>query len=154
MARFDVDAALANANSDGPQKFKMPSAPEAPQRYRGGYQPKSDPVQGFMSAMQGPTLGWLDEAVGGLSAIGKIGQGADVMKQQYLDARDAVRANVEDYQKNSPVTSGVTKTMAPMADYTAATVAKVASLPVNHETNILRPVPSGLAIVGLTNAAG
>lgn len=30
MARFDIDAALANAGTDGPQKFKMPSAPAAP----------------------------------------------------------------------------------------------------------------------------
>lgn len=31
MARFDIDAALANAGTDGPQKFKMPSAPAVPQ---------------------------------------------------------------------------------------------------------------------------
>lgn len=153
MARFDVDAALANANSDGPQKFKMPSAPEAPQRYRGGYQPKSDPVQGFMSAMQGPTLGFLDEAVGGLSALGKITQGADAMKQQYLDARDAVRANVEDYEKNYPVTSRVTKTATAMPVYMAAPVAKLARLPVNLGTNILRALPSAAAL-GAVTAAG
>jgi len=73
-----------------------------PQRYRGGYKPKSDEVQGFMSAMQGPTFGFLDEAVGGLSALGKIPQGADAMAQRYRDARDAVRANVEDYEGNYP----------------------------------------------------
>jgi hypothetical protein len=151
MARFDVDAALANAGTDGPQKFKMPSAPAAPERYRGGYQPRSDEVQGFMSAMQGPTLGFLDEAVGGLSALGKITQGADAMAQQYRDARDAVRANVEDYEKNYK-SAGLTRMATAMPVYMAAPVMKLASLPVNLGTNILRVLPSALAIGGLTAA--
>jgi len=148
MSRFVIEddpAASGFDISDG--------VPEAPQRYRGGYQPKSDPVQGFMSAMQGPTLGWLDETVGGLSALGKIPQGADAMRQQYLDARDAVRANVEDYQTNYPVLSRVSKTAAAMPVYMAAPVAKMASLPVNIGTNILRALPSA-AVLGAVTAAG
>lgn len=87
-------------------------APVQKQRYRGGYQPKSSPVQGFMSAMQGPTLGFLDEAVGGLSALGKIPQGTDAMVQQYRDARDAVRANVEDYEKDYPTLATLSRVAA------------------------------------------
>ena len=88
------------------------SVASKPQRYRGGYKPKSDEVQGFMSAMQGPTFGFLDEAVGGLSALGKTPQGTDAMAQQYLDARDAVRANVEDYEKDYPTLATLSRVAA------------------------------------------
>lgn len=130
-------------------------------RYRGGYKPKSDPVQGFMSAMQGPTFGFLDEAVGGLSALGKIPQGTDAMAQQYLDARDAVRANVEDYQNNYPTLAALSRVAASAPTMVATPsfgLGKLATSPTSSRAavmgaNMLRAGLTG-AMYGGLNAAG
>lgn len=113
------------------------------------------PLQGFISAFQGPTLGFLDELTGGVQGAGAfIGSGGDMdaATKAYRFNRDLIRGAEAEYRDKYPG-AGITKTMAAMPVYMSAPVAKLASLPVNLGTNILRALPSALAIGG-TTAAG
>lgn len=164
MARFDVETALANA----PQQVATSSRLDVSkalgaekQRYRGGYKPKSDEAQGFMSAMQGPTFGFLDEAVGGLSALGKTPQGTDAMAQQYLDARDAVRANVEDYEDKYETLAAITRLAASAPTAVLLPQFKLASLAASPTSSKAAVMGANMLRSGLTagtygavNAAG
>ena len=164
MARFDVETALANA----PQQVATSSRLDVSkalgaekQRYRGGYKPKSDEAQGFMSAMQGPTFGFLDEAVGGLSALGKTPQGTDAMAQQYLDARDAGRANVEDYEDKYETLAAITRLAASAPTAVLLPQFKLASLAASPTSSKAAVMGANMLRSGLTagtygavNAAG
>jgi len=63
MARFDIDAALAEANQG--RKFDVDAGLQSATARASGADLPS-PVQGFVTAMQGPLFGFLDEMTGAI----------------------------------------------------------------------------------------
>lgn len=105
---------------DGPwTKYAAPAAtaPEAAAAKSNG-EGKPSAVAGFVSAMQGPTLGFYDEAVGAtgaaVEALGNLtplGTGRTI-GEAYRHHRDAARASAETYEKANPVLSHVERAAA------------------------------------------
>lgn len=148
MSRFVIEDDPAGAGFD-----ISDDAPQESVGKRSGRQLPGE-MQGFISAFQGPTLGFLDELTGGVQGAGAfIGSGGDMgaASKAYRENRDLIRGAEAEYRDKYPL-AGLTKTAAAMPVYMAAPVAKLASLPVNLGTNILRALPSALAIGGLTAA--
>jgi len=148
MSRFVIE--------DDPAESGFDISDDAPQESVGKRSGRQLPgeLQGFISAFQGPTLGWLDELTGGVQGAGAfIGSGGDMdaATKAYRENRDLIRGAEAEYRDKYPL-AGLTKTAAAMPVYLAAPVAKLASLPVNLGTNILRALPSALAIGGATAA--
>lgn len=79
---------------------------------------KSSLMGGVVSAMQGPTLGFYDEAVGAVGAavegVGNLtpwGTGRS-MEEAYRHHRDAARQTVADYEKDNPFAAHVERAVA------------------------------------------
>ena len=66
---------------------------------------KSDLEKGFLTAMQGPTMGFYDEIAGAVAApIKAIAEGKP-LSQAYQEQRDVIRGAVESYTKERPWTA-------------------------------------------------
>jgi hypothetical protein len=66
---------------------------------------KSELEKGFLSAMQGPTMGFYDEIAGAVAApIKAITEGVP-LTQAYQEQRDVIRGAAESYSKANPFTS-------------------------------------------------
>jgi len=66
---------------------------------------KSELEKGFLSAMQGPTMGFYDEIAGAVAApIRAISEGVP-LSQAYQEQRDIIRGAVGSYAKEKPYTS-------------------------------------------------
>ena len=122
MATFEVDVGKATYQVDAPDEktaWKMAndvhlkSKPESPSMQAGrradiyiGDLPIGSSVQGAINALQGPTMGFLDEIVGAAAApFGK-----------YQQARDYVRGATQQFRQDYPITGALTSaaTSAPM----------------------------------------
>lgn len=69
-------------------------------------------VRGLISVLQGPTLGFADEILGGIGgAYNALTQGGGFSKN-YQQARDYLRGAAEYEQRENPLTTGITQTMA------------------------------------------
>jgi len=69
-------------------------------------------VRGLISVLQGPTLGFADEILGGVGgAYNALTQGGGFSKN-YQQARDYLRGAAEYQQQENPLTTGITQTMA------------------------------------------
>ena len=69
-------------------------------------------VRGLISVLQGPTLGFADEILGGVGgAYNALTQGGGFSKN-YQQARDYLRGAAEYEQRENPLTTGITQTMA------------------------------------------
>ena len=69
-------------------------------------------VQGLVSVLQGPTLGFSDEILGGIGgAYDTLTKGGDYLPN-YRANRDYLRGAAEFEQKQNPWTTGITQTMA------------------------------------------
>ena len=69
-------------------------------------------VQGLISVLQGPTLGFSDEILGGIGgAYDTLTKGGDYLPN-YRANRDYLRGAAEFEQKQNPWTTGITQTMA------------------------------------------
>lgn len=103
MAKFDVEAALAASSAEGPRRFKMPGAVPAPRAKTDGESLPS-PVQGFVTAMQGPTFGFLDELTGAVNAVGELatGGGLEGARRAYIERRDLIRDAERQFRKERP----------------------------------------------------
>lgn len=118
MATFEVDVGNATYQVDAPDEktaWKMASdvhkaAPqESPSMQAGrkadfsiGGVPVGSSVQGAINALQGPTMGFLDELVGAAAApFGK-----------YKEARDYVRGATQQFRQEYPVTGALTSAAA------------------------------------------
>jgi len=103
---------------DGPwTKYSAP-ATTAPEPTAAKAERKPSVVSGIVSAMQGPTLGFYDEAVGAtgaaVEAAGNLtpwGSGRSV-GEAYRHHRDAARASADAYEKANPVLSHVERAAA------------------------------------------
>ena len=133
MASFEVDVGNATYNVDAPDEktaWKMAndvhlkSKPESPSMQAGrkadfsiGGVPVGSSVQGAINALQGPTMGFLDEIVGAAAApFGK-----------YEQARDYVRGATQQFRQDYPITGALTSAAAsaPMMLIGGAPVAAV-----------------------------
>ena len=122
MATFEVDVGNATYKVDAPDEktaWKMANdvhlkvKPESPSMQAGrkadfsiGDVPVGSSVQGAINALQGPTMGFLDEIVGAAAApFGK-----------YEQARDYVRGATQQFRQDYPVTGALTSaaTTAPL----------------------------------------
>jgi hypothetical protein len=122
MATFEVDVGNATYQVDAPDEktaWKMASdvhksAPqESPSMQAGrkadysiGGVPVGSSVQGAINALQGPTMGFLDELVGAVAApFGK-----------YKETRDFIRGATQQFRQEYPIPAAVTSAMtsAPM----------------------------------------
>ena len=69
-------------------------------------------VRGLISVLQGPTLGFSDEILGGIGgAYDTITKGGDYLPN-YRANRDYFRGAAEQQQQQNPITTGITQTMA------------------------------------------
>lgn len=104
MARFDIDAALDEANQGG--KFDVDAGlKSATARASGADLPS--PVQGFVTAMQGPLFGFLDEMTGAAYGLKSLATGGDYLPA-YREARDVMRGAEEKFKKDYPKTAAIT----------------------------------------------
>ena len=122
MATFEVDVGKATYQVDAPDEktawkiandVHLKSKPESPSMQAGrradfsiGGVPVGSSVQGAINALQGPTMGFLDEIVGAVAApFGK-----------YEQARDYVRGATQQFRQDYPITGALTSaaTSAPM----------------------------------------
>ena len=133
MATFEVDVGNATYKVDAPDEktaWKMANdvhsnaKPESPSMQAGrkadfsiGDVPVGSSVQGAINALQGPTMGFLDEIVGAAAApFGK-----------YQQARDYVRGATQQFRQDYPITGALTSAAAsaPMMLIGGAPVAAV-----------------------------
>lgn len=111
------DAAPAPA-ADGPWSKYAPPAASAQPETKAQTTPKSSIVGGIVSAMQGPALGFYDEAVGvtgaAVEALGNLtpwGTGRSV-SESYKLHRDAARESADAYLKENPARGQVERAVA------------------------------------------
>ena len=111
-------------NSAQPVKFDLKSAnttekpEEAATRYRelfnvGGArksgQQAPSALQGGIAALQGPTLGFADEAAGVGGAFAGLTRGDTNVRQNYVNARDFARGASQQASQDRPILTGVTQ---------------------------------------------
>lgn len=164
MATFEVDVGNATYQVDAPDEktaWKMASdvhkaAPqESPAMQAGrkadftvGGVPVGSSVQGAINALQGPTMGFLDELVGAAAApFGK-----------YKEARDYVRGATQQFRQEYPVTGALTSAAAsaPMMLIGGAPVAAAKGIIAPAATTAGRLLTAGKvgAIQGGVSGAG
>jgi hypothetical protein len=164
MATFEVDVGNATYQVDAPDEktaWKMASdvhkaAPqESPAMQAGrkadftvGGVPVGSSVQGAINALQGPTMGFLDELVGAAAApFGK-----------YKEARDYVRGATQQFRQEYPIPAAVTSAMtsAPMMLIGGAPVAAAKGVIAPAATTVGRLLTAGKvgAIQGGVSGAG
>ena len=139
MATFEVDVGNATYQVDAPDEktaWKMASdvhkaAPqESPAMQAGrkmdfsiGGVPVGSSIQGAINALQGPTMGFLDELAGAAAApFGK-----------YKEARDIVRGATQQFRQEYPVTGALTSAM------TSAPMMLIGGAPVAAAKGIIAP---------------
>lgn len=125
MATFQVDIGKATYEVDAPDEkiawkmandFHASGPKETPSTTEGRNLNSS--VQGFINAMQAPTMGFADELYGGLSAGGRsivnaIGLGnGQSFGQNYQQARDLVRGATSQFREERPLTAALTSAAA------------------------------------------
>ena len=69
------------------------------------------PAQGFVTAMQGPLFGFLDEMTGAVQGIKSAATGGE-FAPAYREGRDLIRGMEEQYRKDYPITATVAPLMA------------------------------------------
>lgn len=139
MAIFEVDVGNATYQVDAPDEktaWKMASdvhkaAPqESPSMQAGrkadftvGGVPVGSSVQGAINALQGPTMGFLDELVGAAAApFGK-----------YKEARDFIRGATQQFRQEYPIPAAVTSAM------TSAPMMLIGGAPVAAAKGVIAP---------------
>lgn len=97
-------------------------------------------AQGFMTAIQGPMMGFADELAGaGAAATGAIANltpwgDNKTMAENYRSARDKVRGANETFHAERPWTAGVTSALAAAPTFAAAPLRATAAAPAALET--------------------
>lgn len=113
MARFTIEDEIP-ASSSG---FTIDDAPEArpaltpEQTARASGADLPSPVQGFVTAMQGPLFGFLDEMTGAIQGAKSFATGGDYLPA-YREGRDLIRGAEERHKQDYPVLSTVAPLMA------------------------------------------
>jgi len=112
MARFTIEDEIP-ASSSG---FTIDDAPEArpaltpEQIARASGADLPSPAQGFVTAMQGPLFGFLDEMTGAVQGAKSVLTGGDYLPA-YREGRDLIRGAEEQYRKDYPITAAVAPLM-------------------------------------------
>lgn len=139
MATFEVDVGNATYQVDAPDEktaWKMASdvhkaAPQESPAMKAGRKmdfsiggvPVGSSIQGAINALQGPTMGFLDELAGAAAApFGK-----------YKEARDIVRGATQQFRQEYPVTGALTSAM------TSAPMMLIGGAPVAAAKGIIAP---------------
>jgi len=104
MAKLDIDAALADHQSSVDEAIAT-----ATSRASGADLPS--PVQGFVTAMQGPLFGFLDEMTGAIQGAKSFATGGDYLPA-YREGRDLILGAEEQFRKDYPKTASITPLMA------------------------------------------
>ena len=151
MATFEVDVEGATYEVDAPDEntaWRMAnevhrSAPQESPSMKEGRQLNSS-AQGFINAMQGPTMGLADELYGGLSATGRsianaFGVGNEQsFGQNYQEARDTARGATQQFRQEYPVTGALTAAAA------SAPMMLVGGAPVAAIKGAIAPAPTAV----------
>ena len=112
MARFTIEDEIP-ASSSG---FTIDDAPEArpaltpEQISRASGADLPSPAQGFVTAMQGPLFGFLDEMTGAVQGAKSVLTGGDYLPA-YREGRDLIRGAEEQYRNDYPITAAVAPLM-------------------------------------------
>ena len=139
MATFEVDVGNATYQVDAPDEktaWKMASdvhkaAPQESPAMKAGRKmdfsiggvPVGSSIQGAINALQGPTMGFLDELAGAAAApFGK-----------YKEVRDIVRGATQQFRQEYPVTGALTSAM------TSAPMMLIGGAPVTAAKGIIAP---------------
>jgi len=108
MARFDIDAALAEANQG--RKFDVDAGLQSATARASGADLPS-PAQGFVTAMQGPLFGFLDEMTGAIQGAKSFATGGDYLPV-YREGRDLIRGMEEQFRNDYRKTAAITPLVA------------------------------------------
>lgn len=109
-----IKARIAKIRGGGAPVEQAPQESAAMQRGRS----MNSSAQGGINALQGPTMGFLDEIAGlgsaGVGALANLTPWGDKksFKENYESARDQVRGATDQFREERPVTAGVTSLMA------------------------------------------
>lgn len=106
---FDVLFEQSFKGTESP-KIDLPKAPEVTTSadYRAGRQVSNPVARGVINAVNGPLLGFGDEVLGALGALGKIGNGQP-FGQNYQETRDMYRGVQDQYKEDFPIGSVATQ---------------------------------------------
>ena len=113
MARFTIEDEIP-ASSSG---FTIDDAPEVRTALTPGQIARASgaelpsPAQGFVTAMQGPLFGFLDEMTGAVQGIKSVATGGE-FAPAYREGRDLIRGMEEQYRKDYPILATVAPLMA------------------------------------------
>lgn len=92
----------------GPWTQFAPKPAERSAGYRQGQQ-ASGPLQGLLSALQGPTFGFADELLGALAAPGKALVTGTPLADNYREMRDFARGAADAQQQQNPIMTTATR---------------------------------------------
>ena len=113
MARFTIEDEIP-ASSSG---FTIDDAPEArpaltpEQIARASGADLPSPAQGFVTAMQGPLFGFLDEMTGAVQGMKSAATGGE-FAPAYREGRDLIRGMEEQFRNDYPKTAAITPLVA------------------------------------------
>ena len=100
MARFTIEDEIPASSSgftiDDAPEVRTALTPEQIARASGAELPS--PAQGFVTAMQGPLFGFLDEMTGAVQGIKSAATGGE-FAPAYREGRDLIRGMEEQYRK-------------------------------------------------------
>lgn len=113
MARFTIEDEIPASSSgftiDDAPEARPALTPEQIARASGAYLPS--PAQGFVTAMQGPLFGFLDEMTGAVQGMKSAATGGE-FAPAYREGRDLIRGMEEQFRKDYPKTAAITPLMA------------------------------------------
>jgi len=107
-SKFDATGARKAGYSDA-EIIKHLNGPSAYDRGREVNSPLEAGAQGFMSVMQGPTLGFADEIAGAVAAPFKSLVNGKPLAENYRDTRDFWRGAADQQAEERPVFSAATR---------------------------------------------
>lgn len=115
MARFTIED---DVSEPAPQERFTISDDLPKNRMREAGKQLPSPMQGFVTAMQGPLFGFLDEITGGVQAGKAIATGEDPQKA-YTQYRDLIRGAEQQYRQDYPTVSAIAPAMVAAPIYVA-----------------------------------
>lgn len=108
---FDAVFSQSFAGVSESPSIDLPKASEAPRSasYREGRQVGSPIVRGLVNAVNGPLMGFGDEVLGALGAVGKTLTNGQSFGDNYRETRDMYRGVQDQYKEDFPIGSTVTQ---------------------------------------------
>lgn len=112
-----------------------------------------DPMKGFITAFQGPTLNYLDEITGGVQGLAELatGGGIEGAGKAYREGRDLIRGAERQFREDRPTLANLSSLAAAMPVFVAAPQAKLPGLGAGVGGNTARAVANALPLAAVAS---